>query len=391
MSLDLLLLGGQVREMARTLAADGNPLVDRIAAARRLFQAESSDWEFWRDALDENAHDQAWLAAKPLEPILAVHDLPPCPPEYAVAASDGSQIDIDRHGIADCWVINIGRVTLRYGAQRSYWAESCPTLGFRENDLFLHDPRSGQEKAVSGDVLAAHRDLYEGLRLVDVALTLDPDIPRVALLDGTLIRWTLEKFEPWLKQRFLQEQLTYLETLRALPCPVASYLSRPRSAEVVGLARFLHVRGDWDRWKTDYPRRVDSPFYAVADHLVFDDLLQDGQRSARFQSTSRINVTEYPQPHTIQFFYLKVAREIARVEFPAWVAEGDLDLVHALIYDQCRRGPGYPVALERAHEQAVIHDGDRRQLQAVIERLFAAELVGGGRSAKSMSKLRPAL
>jgi hypothetical protein len=106
---------------------------------------------------------------------------------------------------------------------------------------------------------------------------------------------------------------------------------------------------------------------------------------------SRINVEEYPHPHTIQFFYLKVGREIARVEFPAWVVEHDLDLVHALIYDQCQRGAGYPVAVQRAHEQAVIHDGDRRQMEALVERLLVTRDISATRSAKSISKLRPGL
>jgi hypothetical protein len=216
-------------------------------------------------------------------------------------------------------------------------------------------------------------------------------LPRLALQDGTLIRWTLQSFEPWLQNHFLGDYLGFLETMRALPCPLASYLSRPRSPEIVGLVRFLHVQGDWGRWKENYPRRSDSPFRGITDHLLFDELLRDGQRSARFQSMSKINVDAYPHPHTIQFFYLKVGREIARVEFPAWVAEGDLDLLHALIYDQCQRGMGYPVAVQRAHEQAVIHNGDRRQMEALVERVFLDDGVATTRSAKSVSKLKPGL
>ena len=206
-----------------------------------------------------------------------------------------------------------------------------------------------------------------------------------------MIRWTLQGFEPWLQRRFLSDYLSFFETMRALPCPLASYQSRPRSPEATGLVRYLHVRGDWDRWKRDYPRRADDPYRGVMDHLIFHALLQDGERSARFQSMSKINVEEYPGEHKIQFFYIKVGREIARVEFPAWVGDGDLDLVHTLIYDQCQRGMGYPVALQRAHEQAVIHDGDRRQVEALIERIFATEAVPTQRSAKSVTKLRPGL
>ena len=391
MSLDLVTLGGQVREMARAVGTDARTLGARIGAARDLLLRESADWEFWRDEVEAVQARHAWLVGKPLEPFAAAYDLPSCPAAYAIAAADGSHIDMDRHGIADCWVINIGRVALIYGPEAGYRADTRPTLGYREDDLVLRDVRTGQEKTVTGDVLAARRDLFEGLGLANIALDLPPDLPRVALMDGTLIRWTLEKFEPWLKNQFLQDQLSYLETMRALPCPIASYWSRPRAAEVAGLAQFLLVQGDLDKWKELYPRHSDSPYRGVRDYLLFGDMLRDGQRSARFQSMSRINVTSYPHPHTIQFFYLKVAREIARVEFPAWVADESLDLLHAVVYDQCSRGMGYPVAVQRAHEQAVIHDGDRRQLESLIERLFARADVPALRSAKAISKLQPGL
>ena len=68
-----------------------------------------------------------------------------------------------------------------------------------------------------------------------------------------------------------------------------------------------------------------------------------------------------------------------------------LDLLHAIVYDQCTRGMGYPVAVQRAHEQAVIHEGDRRQLEALIERQFARAELPAVRSAKSVSKLHPGL
>jgi hypothetical protein len=179
--------------------------------------------------------------------------------------------------------------------------------------------------------------------------------------------------------------------MRALPCPIASYLSRPRAAEVAGLVQFLQVQGDLDKWKELYPRRTDNPYRGVLDHLLFGNLLHEGQRSACFQSMSRINVTSYPHPHTIRFFYLKVGREVARVEFPAWVADEALILLHAVVYDQCVRGMGYPVAVQRAHEQAVIHEGDRRQLESLIERLFTRAGIPAVRSAKSVSKLHPGL
>lgn len=391
MSLDLLALSGQVRDMARAVGGDSSSLHERILVTQRILEAESATWETWHEQVEKSRLKQAWLFANPLEPLSTVYPLPDKPRIYAVAASDGSHIDVERHGIADYWLINVGRVSLVYGEDASFKAESVPTLGYRSNELVLNDSRSDQEAHVTGPVLAAYRDLFEGLRLADLVSSLPSDRTKIALFDGTLIRWTLNSFENWLKNRFLQEQFTYFDGLLNLACPLASYISRPRSSDVVGLVQFTMVEGDTSKWKTLYPQRVDSPLRGVNDNLLFDRILRDGERSARFQSMSRINVDSYPSEHKIQFFYLKVGREIARVEFPAWVGDGDLDLVHSLIYDQCQRGMGYPVALQRAHEQAVIHDGDRRQVEALIERIFATEAVPTQRSAKSVTKLRPGL
>ena len=90
---------------------------------------------------------------------------------------------------------------------------------------------------------------------------------------------------------------------------------------MLGLVQFLHVQGNFERWKQLYGRGSGNPYRGVLDYLLFGEMLQDGERSARFQSMSRINVDELSTPHTIRFFYLKVGREIARIEFPAWVAD----------------------------------------------------------------------
>lgn len=388
MTLDLLALGGQVRAMSGALREELRALPDRIAFVRERLFAEAAEWEYWRDTVEEQSRTAAWLTAQPLERIDTVHDLPQCPASYAVAASDGSQIDIDHHGIAACFVVNIGTAVLHYGPNALFRATSRPALSYRDEDLFLRDPQSGREWLIEGPVLAAQRDIHEGLQLAAVAMQLPDDRPRLALQDGTLIRWTLERFDPYVRDHFLGDYLGYLETMRALDCPVASYLSRPRSREVLGLAKLVLTQGNFERWRALYPERSADPMRGLIDTMLFEHLT-DGQRSARWGSMSRISV-EYYGPHRIQFFYLRVGRELARVEFPAWVAQtGAIDLLHAIVYDQCRRGLGYPNVLARAHEQAVIHGDERRQINAMIERLFVQHDLPTTRSAKASSKLKP--
>ncbi len=388
MTLDLLALGREARAMSGTLSQELRLLPARLAEARRWLDGEAHEWVYWRDVVEEQSRTAAWLTAQPLEPFNAVYDLPACPRAYTVAASDGSQLDIDHHGIAACYVVNIGTAVLQYGEDAAFWSESRPILGYRDEDLYIRDPQSGREYAKEGPLLAAERDVIEGLQLATTAMTLPDDRPRLALQDGTLIRWTLAGLDPFLRGHFLGDYLSYLETMRVLPCATASYLSRPRSREVVGLIKLLLVKGDFDRWNAEYPDRSADPLRNLVDTMLFEELA-DGQRSARWGSMSRINVDFYG-PHRVQFFYLRVGRELARVEFPAWVADAQqLDLLHAVVYDQCRRGMGYPNVLARAHEQAVIHGSERRQLDAMLERLFVQMDIPALRSAKATSKLRP--
>jgi len=79
---------------------------------------------------------------------------------------------------------------------------------------------------------------------------------------------------------------------------------------------------------------------------------------------------------------------MARVEVPLWVAERDelVDLVHALVLDQCRRGHGYPVALMEAHEKAVVTTADREQFWQLVEIALAEDRLTVRSSGKKKSK-----
>jgi hypothetical protein len=57
------------------------------------------------------------------------------------------------------------------------------------------------------------------------------------------------------------------------------------------------------------------------------------------------------------------------VEVPYWVAHNPklLNLVHAAIVEQCKLTGGYPYALVRAHELAVVSAADRQVLDSMIQ------------------------
>ena len=93
----------------------------------------------------------------------------------------------------------------------------------------------------------------------------------------------------------------------------------------------------------------------------------------------------------VNFYYLNVGEEIARVEVPEWVARDTrlLDLGHSLILDQCRRGQGYPVAISEAHEQAVVRAADRRLFKEMVSQSLEREGLSAFASEKDRSKRMP--
>jgi NurA-like 5'-3' nuclease len=99
-------------------------------------------------------------------------------------------------------------------------------------------------------------------------------------------------------------------------------------------------------------------------------------------------VKDYYGDHKVYFFYLRVGDEIARIEIPQWVAENEalLNLTHSLVFDQCRRGHGYPVALSEAHEQAVVTGADRDNFRELVESTLTEGHLPVASSGKSLSK-----
>jgi len=402
MGLDLSALSRQVRAMSGSLATEASDKQQRQTLALGRYLEESGAYESWARAADLSRETSAWLLARPVEPLNTTHDLSPRPPDYALVATDGSQIDVERHGMAACYVINIGRVYLRYGAHPSARLSSRPALYYRDEDLYIFD--GVRRIAVEGNYLSARRDVEEGVALAELADEfLIDDLPCAALQDGTLVRWTLAGAEKFVQERFLRPYLAYLDAMRERGIPVASYISRPRAPEVAGTIRLMlcpDVKLDEGRGakcgecSDAAAGRMPSCYVCqgLTDAEILADLLAEGQRGPLFASMSRVNVESYG-PHLIHFFYMRVGREVARVEVPRWVAEdaAAVDLIHTLLYDQCQKGQGYPVALARAHEQAIVRAADRRAFLSIVEgSLLRAELPATD-SRKRESKERQAV
>jgi hypothetical protein len=338
-----------------------------------------------------------WLVAGLVDGLDQCYKPPPLPSDYTVIATDGSHIDVDRHRSTRCYLINIGTVVLHYGAQPDALLDSFPALYFGDEDLVIApDGAKGREQPIEGVLLGIKRSVDECHQLARLAVELPPGSSTLALLDGSLILWGLagQVYPDFVIEALLDRGfLSHLEEIRKLNkdkrLAVASYISFPRSTDVVNALRVAicpYEPADCDRHCSNKARDCDA-VAGVQDRELFINLLGQGERSALFISQSSI-VKKHYGVHQVYFFYLRVDDEIARVEIPRWVAtdESLLNLAHALVLDQCRRGHSYPVALTEAHEKAVVTTADREDFWQLVESLLVEEKMPTPTSAKSQSK-----
>ena len=340
-----------------------------------------------------------WLVADPIENPANFYDNIACPGDYRVVATDGSQIDIDRHSLAHCLLINLGAILLSYGSKPDAQLSSQPMLYSEEADLVIADPSAGRQESVQGALLGLKRTIAECQLLVDLLSSLGNEHPALGLLDGSLILWALERqtYETFVREAILDKGLlpslaTTKELSQSRMLALASYISYPGSTEVVNILRVAlcpHDPADCDRYCWGKRQPGEKPCDEVSglpDRDLFYRLLKPGQRSALF--TSRSSILKYYGEHQICFFYLCLEGEIARVELPIWVAQNKaaLELTHSLILEQCRKGQGYPLALSEAHEQAVVSSADREQFWQLVQASFVERHLPEQVSAKSNSK-----
>ncbi len=371
-------------------------LATRLAAALAAFDDCEGCWEELRDQAETT--DRSWLVARLRESPAVRHEPMPRPTPVTVVASDGSQVFPDRHREPHLFLVNIARLAFQYGTLEAPFIESLPHI--RSDDEALADVLDEVVHDASPEVVSAIRDELELDALLRTAREARVDgRPIVALADGTLIRWMLRAMrDDRQADRFVARYAALLEEFRASGIPVASFVSLPRNTEVVNLLR-LH------RNEPEEPRRAApdassagpddtrNSIEGVLDRHVFEKRLLPGERSALFESSSRVQ-EKYRAADRICYFYLHVPgrpEEIARVEVPRWLADDAalVDLVHAVVLRECDKGDGYPLILAEAHERAVVRGREKAAFHALVEHA----LYGAGRAApvsrKAASKDHP--
>ena len=381
MGLDLGRTALQIDRMADEVSARQSDYGERLR--RALDTLRNFDTHGYLDKLARSRSTLAWSLPEPMDDPGARYSPPALPLDHSVVATDGSHIDVDRHLAARCFLINIGVAALTYGSAPDAGLYSRPRLYAGDDELAMRDPASGREEQVQGAVLGAKRAVEEIRALVDAVSDLPPETPTLALMDGTLVmmglgllRYGNRQFvlRHLVEDGFAKALAELRELARHRPLAVASYVSLPNSAEVANATRLLACPYEVAACEPTCgglparKRPCDVAVGGLRDRRLFAEVLAEGERSAVFRGSYRM-VDDYYRGQRVCFFYVNTGEEIGRVEVPSWVAEDEaaLGMAHAMIVDQCGKGPGYPTALMEAHEQAVVTGPDRRLFAELVE------------------------
>ena len=388
--LDLTRLHAQLSDFSAYQQTEQRQRAERLRHALEAFASCGTDWEQLRETVREAQKVQSWLMADLREDPTGCHACADRPSPLTVVATDGSQIYPDRHVEPHCYLLNISRIAFQYGTGERPLMEAVPDFRF-QRDAYLDEFFDDLERDLSGkattEVVSALRDEQELAALLETAVEARMEgRPLVAVADGTLIRWMIRKMQ----NRELEEQLIgrYADLLRRFQeeqIPLCSYISMPGNTEVVNVLR-VH--------REEHRRVVEPPLEGFMDRWVFEHVLEAGERSAVFESSSHIQ-RQYGSGDRICYFYIHVesdaGSEIGRVEVPAWVADRPdlLDLIHATVLSECRKGGGYPMILSEAHERAVIRAKEKAVFYELIERSMRRHGLTYTSSNKAASKRRP--
>ena len=406
MALDLGLTTHQLLSALDGVASDALTRAQRLDdAVDRALAVPADEAAFRTAAVGRRPYISARTGP---EGLLGSRPPPQVPQDWVALSVDGSHIDVDRHLPLRCHLINLGGCSITYGANYDCEMFSEPALAVDDDDLYLRSPNGARgETLIAGPLLSALRTIREVERLADAVENRPDDRPALALLDGTLAFWDLQRgnYPRYVADMLIRDRLQpALARLRAAsthrrPVAVAAYTSRPRTTEAAGALRLMLCdRGDADCNNLCTARRSDLPSCDRAagcdDRELFEVLLEPGHRSPLYRSShlaARFALGLATGQEWSHFYYLNGGAEIARVEVPDWLADDPelLALSHAMLVRQCELGLGYPVAISEAHEQAVISGRDREEFRRLTLMLLEQRGLPTPESAKAFSKRRP--
>lgn len=396
MTLELNRLTGQVDVMGQKLAERSEDAKKRGQEASELLAANPHVTDELIRKIEKARETDEWRrGAKPLDDRLDKrHCVTRQVPEAIVIAADGSQIFPDRHAITTYYLVNTGTIVLRRGSGMAPSTESAPEIFFSDEDVYDDEGQVISNDEIS--LLRGRREIEALARLAEQereALGGDLSVPIVALVDGPLLPWL--RPDPQRADKINEEidfVIRQLERLRKVQAIPVGYVDRPGSAFVLRILELMRL--DYEKITRDSLRQ--GRFRGLTDRVVFDNL-GPNERTGLFTPYSNANDRYAGRSggDRVAFAYLNVAHPlrgerlaVARMEVPGWVAarEDWLDTAQSVIYANCEP-TGYPYVLARAHELALVTQGERAELERLLQQVMLRNGIMPEISVKASNKL----
>lgn len=349
-----------------------------VEAASLLADARENYGPFQQKLLDSESLT-FWPLAMPIEPFNEIIAIPPAKAPHTVVAVDGSQIMPSQHEVHNCYLINIGQTVISYGQEFPVIMDSAPLLFHSVEDIYPVIDR--RRLHVDESYVTFERTLRELAQLRDLALQAqERDLPVVAFVDGSLAIWALDKMSDTYQKYYLDRLVAILDSFEHARIPLLGYISHSRSSDVVNALRVWccpfavsncesmcgHLQED------EFPC---SSIWPSLDRNVMQTALNKCERGP-VMAAGITKGLPLPDQHRRTFAYVNVGKEVARIEFPRWLAE-DVQLMDSAIsvaIAQAEKGGGYPVCIAESHNMAVVRSTDRSK----FFELLAKHLIEAG-------------
>ncbi len=279
---------------------------------------------------------------------------------YCVAGVDTSEITPSVHFSPPFLLINVGLTFISYGDKLRHIEKSEPYfyfVGEGETENYLWNI---QRKRVESELETIKNSLFK------LREELSSEI--YVLFDESFsVNYLASKTEKERKETVeaMKKAWTEMKNKKIIPVGVFYTNSSAVSASLIRAVVCEEKKSCSVCMKEK--RKLECEKLLIEDKLLFNYLLSNSWRSSLFKVVNKI-VTE--NSLEVAGFYFKAGeRNVFRVEFPLWAA-ANVQQIYSVVAGQAGLGGGYPYLLERAHEQALIKNAERRWVLSYVNKLL---------------------
>ena len=358
------------------------PKRDEAAANLRVIFQPEFDHAAWLATCQYAAQTADWVGAlfNHDEPVNVALPFAPIPKQYALIASDGSQIMPNRHNAVQYYFVQAATACIVYGVpDKSAALLKAEVDGKVKPNHLEFDLNKLYEdgELISAGVVSNRRDALEIELLAERCKAFaEAGVQPIALADGSLVPFSLLNpafMRDKNKARQVVDRLVEaFNVMRKAKAIIAGYVDRPDSNGVVKAARLAGKPPSLISKAS--LRQLEDGAWPMFDRELYRDWLPPQQRGALFDPGWMVNGKEWLARgnHGMRACYVNFgtgtgARSmIGRIEMPAWCAQ-HMGLVAAILQRQADLGNGYPFILKAAHEEAVVTREDQQSLETLIQ------------------------